>query len=651
MAVKLGNGNWAVKENKLLAYNDNSGRFFNKEFDFSRGSSATYVGKDGLIKTSDLQSTNLLQNGNFSELSSELVTNGDFSSDSDWTVGASWTIDNGFANSNGGQSFLTQNVGFVVGLTYLVTFNINRNSGNLFVRDSSGVTKLIINENNDTTLQSFYFTSTSSGIINFYSYDYNGSIDNVSVKQVDPNDNWSVGTGWSIGNNKATSDGSANVGISQNVSFNSSTLKIKFKISDLTQGSVRLFVNTPSFTQVLQAASNGSYEATVSVSSGANNIYFYSTSNFIGSISNISVQEIKTNTPRIDFSDSTNGALLLEGQSTNLVTYSQDFSQHSILGGTITSDDIVSPDGGINADTFVEDTANSQHRIRKDINVTAGTYTMSCFIKGTDRFISFYPQSAGTAFAVFDIANTTITKTGGSNYVDSNIQNYGNGWFRCILTYTVSTGTSALHIYLSNLSTGAGAEAPIYTGNGSEMSFYGLQLEDQSYATSYIPSLSGSTTTRLADVCNNSGSAQDFNSEEGVLYAEIAALANDGTYRQILLHDNAYNNRIALRYMPTSNEIDVYLNNGTVQAQFNYTLTNALDFNKIAFSFKENDFSLWVNGVEVATETSGTTFSANTLQKIDFDFTNNYFFYGNIKDLQVFTTALTDEQLAALTTI
>ena len=49
MAVKLGNGNWAVKENKLLAYNDNSGLFFNKEFDFSRGSTATYVGRDGLI--------------------------------------------------------------------------------------------------------------------------------------------------------------------------------------------------------------------------------------------------------------------------------------------------------------------------------------------------------------------------------------------------------------------------------------------------------------------------------------------------------------------------------------------------------------------------------------------------------------------------
>ena len=86
MGVKLGNGKWAIKEDKLLAYNDNSGRFFNKEFDFSRGSSATYVAKDGLIKTAGLQATNLVNNGDFSELGSELVTNGQFDSDSDWFV-------------------------------------------------------------------------------------------------------------------------------------------------------------------------------------------------------------------------------------------------------------------------------------------------------------------------------------------------------------------------------------------------------------------------------------------------------------------------------------------------------------------------------------------------------------------------------------
>ncbi len=135
-----------------------------------------------------------------------------------------------------------------------------------------------------------------------------------------------------------------------------------------------------------------------------------------------------------------------------------------------------------------------------------------------------------------------------------------------------------------------------------------------------------------------------------MLYAEIAALADDGTYRQILLHDNAYNNRIALRYMPSSNEINVYLINGTVQVTLYYNLSNALDFNKLAFKYKENDFALWVNGIEVGTDTSGTTFSANTLQKIDFDFTNNYFFYGKTKNLKVFKRALTDAELQELTT-
>ena len=93
MAVKLGNGQWAVKENNLLAYNDNSGQFFNKEFDFTRGSSATYVGKDGLIKTAGVQDTNLVQNGDFSQLGSELITNLDF--ENGWGV-SNATIDDFF---------------------------------------------------------------------------------------------------------------------------------------------------------------------------------------------------------------------------------------------------------------------------------------------------------------------------------------------------------------------------------------------------------------------------------------------------------------------------------------------------------------------------------------------------------------------------
>ena len=58
------------------------------------------------------------------------------------------------------------------------------------------------------------------------------------------------------------------------------------------------------------------------------------------------------------------------------------------------------------------------------------------------------------------------------------------------------------------------------------------QEEALSFSTSYIPT-TGTTSTRNADLCNNSGSAQDFNSEEGVLYAEISALDDDLTNSNI----------------------------------------------------------------------------------------------------------------------
>ena len=44
--------------------------------------------------------------------------------------------------------------------------------------------------------------------------------------------------------------------------------------------------------------------------------------------------------------------------------------------------------------------------------------------------------------------------------------------------------------------------------------------------TSYIPT-SGSSVTRSAETANGAGTSDDFNDSEGVLYAEIAALAND----------------------------------------------------------------------------------------------------------------------------
>ena len=65
-----------------------------------------------------------------------------------------------------------------------------------------------------------------------------------------------------------------------------------------------------------------------------------------------------------------------------------------------------------------------------------------------------------------------------------------------------------------------------------DIEIFGAQIEEQSYATSLIPT-NGSTQTRAAETCNGAGTSSIFESTEGILYAEIASLANDGSVRYL----------------------------------------------------------------------------------------------------------------------
>jgi hypothetical protein len=86
-------------------------------------------------------------------------------------------------------------------------------------------------------------------------------------------------------------------------------------------------------------------------------------------------------------------------------------------------------------------------------------------------------------------------------------------------------------------------------------------------------------------------------------------------------------------------------------AQFDNTASNWIDNTtiKIALKYAANDFALWVNGVEVLSDLSGSTFSDGVLTRFGFDAPNVAPFYGNVKQLNVFPTALNDTQLENLT--
>ena len=155
--------------------------------------------------------------------------------------------------------------------------------------------------------------------------------------------------------------------------------------------------------------------------------------------------------------------------------------------------------------------------------------------------------------------------------------------------------------------------------DNADILIYGAQLR-RSYSTSYIPT-DGSTVTRTADVCNNAGTSATFNSTEGVLFAEIAALADDETTRILSLsEDGNMNNRVNIFYTSGSNRMKFIVRVNNIK-EFDeiITLSNILDYNKIALRFAENNFAVYINGVKEAEQLSGSIYSANTLDKLNFD--------------------------------
>ncbi len=365
------------------------------------------------------------------------------------------------------------------------------------------------------------------------------------------------------------------------------------------------------------------------------------TATFVGK--NGLIQQSATNIPRIDFKDNTTGHLLLEPQSTNLIPYSEDFSNSSWskVNVTVTSNQVISPDGTVNADFLLPNTSNVAHTLFEKINASAQTY--SVFLKSGGYDYAFLGENnvSDTNGVFFDLINGVITKN--TSTLSANIEDYGNGWFRCSLFGSFLTN-------FKNIMPSQDGQTFFFSGNGTDgIYIWGAQLEALPYASSYIPT-SGSTVTRNGEVCNNSGSVQDFNSEEGVLYAEVSALVGTGggTRRIDIGNSLTPNQYVRLQIANGDGTLYGIVNNGAEQFLFNYTSFNATQNNKIAIKYKQNDFALWVNGVEVGTDTSGTTFSADTLTKLNF-VASSSIFYGKTKNLKVFKRALSDGELYLLT--
>jgi len=358
------------------------------------------------------------------------------------------------------------------------------------------------------------------------------------------------------------------------------------------------------------------------------------------------IETVGSGKPRIDFTDNTNGHLLLEPSRTNIAQRSEEFDNSYWLKSltSITANQAISPDGTQTADTITKN-ADFGALYKSGISISSGSnYTLSIFVKkSTTNFFSL--RQASGSYDVrkqFNLTTKEVSNGTGGNqtgFVSSEIKEYANDWLKISIVCT-SNGTSLTIGFYS----GKVGES---TNNGDSF-IWGAQLEAGSYATSYIPT-EGSSVTRVAETCVDAGNSTVFNDSEGVLYAEIAAFdTNVGNARiGIDKASSGSSERVGIGFTTTTNQIQAFISRSSTQANILSTVSDITTFNKIAFKYKVNDFSLFINGTKVGTDTSGSV--PIGLDELSFDDNDGTIFYGKCKQIIVFNEALTDTELQNLT--
>ncbi len=337
------------------------------------------------------------------------------------------------------------------------------------------------------------------------------------------------------------------------------------------------------------------------------------------------IEVVGNNIPRIDYTDSADGVLLLENSATNYVKHSESIDSWS-TGFSSLSPNAVTADyeQGAYSNTVadrIQLTVNSSStvsQVYQVLPITSGECTASVWLKSL----------SGTP---------TISIVDGYNTVGSfKLVTLTNEWVRHTLTFTATASDFIPQFLLLNGTTSSSAD----------FLAYGFQVEKGSVASSYIPT-SGSSVTRQADTANGSGNSEVFNDSEGVLFVDIAALADDSTYKTITINDNSETDRIQISINANSIYESVRAGNST-QSFENSSVTDATTFSKVALKYKANDVALWINGFE--TDTDSTAAMPSGLSQINFDKGDGGDnFYGKTKEIGYYDTALTDLELETLT--
>ena len=360
------------------------------------------------------------------------------------------------------------------------------------------------------------------------------------------------------------------------------------------------------------------------------------------------VSSVASNVPRIDYTGGGCPSILLEPQRTNLALYSEDFNDASWdhnANITVTSSSELAPNGNLEANLIEYD--GSGYSFIRRTTIAPSTATLSVFAKkGNWRYLGLRNFQTSGIHTVFDFDTETFTNIASGQTASFEI--FSNGWYRIKVTQP-SPGNNLAGFAITNSS---GGEANSTGGQVANIHLWGAQLEAGAYATSYIPTTTASVT-RNADVISKTGISDLIGSTEGTIFCQLQALANYSDFSRISISGANANDKISIGYNFGNGIQAVVSVAGSLIVNFNVGGNPITNNNKIAFKYQLNSFTLFVNGVSLATLSSGAIFSASTLTNIYFTDGDgsSYPIYGKLSSLALWKTALTDQECINLTTL
>jgi hypothetical protein len=402
-------------------------------------------------------------------------------------------------------------------------------------------------------------------------------------------------------------------------------------------------------TGTIESVGNGWFRLTLTATllSGANSFGFYTSSTTgtrtvyawgaqvnIGSTAKPYFPTTdRANVPRLTYQNGGGGcpSLLLEKQSTNLVTYSEQFDNAGWLkfngaGGSapvVTPNYALSPDGTMNADRvqLARTTQTfSYSEIKQDFGTTGTQYTVSVYLKSLSGNPTISMANDGATF------NFLATLT--------------SEWVRYTATFTAS-GTPSAELILYEQVTSSSLTADFLV--------WGFQAEASSYPTSYIPTTS-SSATRVADACFKTGISSLIGQTSGTAFVDFVYLG--GVQAIVMELANSAANDLINVYITSSATTQCYMFDGGSQVGFinsSHTFVQGSRY-KIAIGYASNDLVLYINGTQIGTATPSSIAATSEIY-ISRDKAALYLTDTKYNEVVIFPTRLTNAELASLTTI